>query len=117
MGEICHHRGAKPGPERIGQNAQPGNQYPLDKRQWAEHRHQSTSCGEVNHQADAAADDVRHRHDHLAGSAVPGMKDLGQGVRLGRQLAKAFTKGIDEQDHQRAPEAVVQRPRQTVFKA
>ncbi|MNM18877.1 hypothetical protein D3C81_291750 [compost metagenome] len=48
---------------------------------------------------------------------MPGMKDLGQRMRLGRQLAKALTKGIDEQDHQRAPKAVVQRPRQTVFEA
>ena len=42
--------------------------------------------------------------------AVARMDQLAQCMRIGRQLAEAATEGVDEQNHQCTPQAIVDRP-------
>ena len=65
---------------------------------------------EVGGDADHGANNVGAGKHQLAGLAVPGVNDLGQGVGLGGNGTDSLAKGVDEQDHQRAPQAVVDGP-------
>ena len=85
----------------------------MGKAQRRKHRDQCPGGGEIDHQADQTADDIGARQNHLAGTPVPCVHDLRQGMGLGRQLPETPAKGVDKQNHQRAPEAIVQRPRET----
>ena len=41
---------------------------------------------------------------------MTGVDKLTQGMAVGGQLAEPAAEGVDEQDHQRAPEAIMDRP-------
>src|SRR5690554_2622548 len=80
LGEIGQHRGAEAGPQGIEQHADAGDDHPGLEGERREHRDQRTGGGEVDHQADHAAQHVGERQYQLAGGAVAGVNQLAQGV-------------------------------------
>ena len=107
LGEVRQNRSPKPGPQGIGQHTDASDQHARLKGQRREDRDERTCRGKVDHQADDAAQKVRNRQNELAAAAVAGLHDFCEGMGVGGEFSKAQTVGIDEQDHQSAPEPVV----------
>ena len=109
LGEIRQYRGAEARPERIAEHPDPRQDDACLEGQRRQHRDKRTGGREVDHQADDAAQHVGEGQNQLAARTVACMDQLAQRMGVGGQLAEAAAEGIDEQDHQRAPESIVDR--------
>ncbi|MNX74194.1 hypothetical protein D3C86_1056240 [compost metagenome] len=110
LDKVGQDRGPEAGPQRIEQHAPRDHRDPLAEAEGRQHGDQRAARDEVGRQADQTAQDVGAGQHQLARSSVARIYDLGQGMGPRRHGADPPAVGIDEQDHQRAPQTIVDGP-------